>query len=132
MPPGWHRRRREQNAFRPESAQLHGQMAEEWITWEAARTGRAIRHQVNGREKRIGKLPVDGWCSETNTAYQFQGCFYHGHPCLGLETNAVNGKPMTQLLAETRKNTALQTKFHDTNFQNMCVRLSKLSTCKLS
>ena len=88
------------------TAQLHCQMAVEWLTWEATRTGRAIRHQVNGREKRIGKLPVDGWCSETNTAYQFHGCFYHGHPCLGLETNAVNGKPMTQLLAETRNNTA--------------------------
>ena len=106
MPVGWYRRRRAENNFRPESAQLHGQMAVEWLTREAARTGRDIRHQVNGREKRIGKLPVDGWCSETNTAYQFHGCFYHGHPCLGLETNAVNGKPMTQLLAETRKNTA--------------------------
>ena len=49
---------------------------------------------------------MDGWCTERNTAYQFHGCFYHGHPCLGLKTNAVNGKPMTQLLAETRKNTA--------------------------
>ena len=106
MPTGWYTRRREENNFRPETAELHGQMAVEWLTWEAKRTGRAIRHQVNGREKRIGKLPVDGWCSETNTAYQFHGCFYHGHPCLGVETNAVNGKPMTQLLAETRKNTA--------------------------
>ena len=106
MPTGWHSRRREQNNFIRESAQLHGQMASEWLTWEAERTGRAIRHQVNGREKRIGKLPVDGWCSETNTAYQFHGCFYQGHPYLGLETNAVNGKPMAQLLDETRKNTA--------------------------
>ena len=48
----------------------------------------------------------NGWCSDTNTAYQIHGCFYHGHPYLGLETNAVNGKPMTQLLAQTRKNTA--------------------------
>ena len=106
MPTGWYTHRSEQNAFRPESAQLHGQLAVEWLTWEATRTGRAIRHQVNGREKRIGKLPVDDWCSETNKAYQFQGCFYHGHPCLGLETNAVKGKHMTQLLAENRKNTA--------------------------
>ena len=45
------------------------------------RTGRAIRHQISGREKIIGKLPVDGWCSQTNTAYQFHGCYYHGHPC---------------------------------------------------
>ena len=81
-------------------------MAAEWLTWESERTGHSIRHQVNGREKRIGKLPVDGWCSTTKTAYQYHGCYYHGHPCLALETNAVNGKPMTQLLAETRKNTA--------------------------
>ena len=106
MSTGWYTRRREENKFRPETAQLHGQMAVEWLTREATRPGRVIRHQVNGRENRIGKLLVDRWCSETNTAYQFHGCFYHCHPCLGLETNAVNGKPMTQLLVETRKNTA--------------------------
>ena len=106
MPTGWYKRRREENEFRPESAQLHGQMAAEWLTWESERTGHSIRHQVNGREKRIGKLSVDGWCSTTKTAYQFQGCYFHGCPCLALETNTVNGKPMTQLLIESRKNTA--------------------------
>ena len=49
---------------------------------------------------------MDGWCSETNTAYQYHGCFFHGHPCTRQEVNAVNGKPMAKLLAETRKNTA--------------------------
>ena len=81
-------------------------MAAEWLTWESERTGRPIRHQINGREKRIGKHRVDGWCSETKTAYQFQGCFFHGCPCTREEVNAVNGKPMAQLLAETRKTTA--------------------------
>ena len=88
------------------SEQRYRQMAAEWLTWEAERTGLSIRHQVSGREKKIDKLPVDGWCSTTKTAYQFHKCLYHGYPCLALETNAVNGKPMTQLLAETRKNTA--------------------------
>ena len=106
MPMGWYTRRREENEFRPESAQLHGQMAAEWLTWESERTGHSIRHQINGREKRIGNLPADGWCSQTNTAYQYHGCYYHGHPCTRQEVNAVNGKPMTQLLVETRKNTA--------------------------
>ena len=27
-------------------------------------------------------------------AYQFHGCFFHGHPCTRQEVNAVNGKPM--------------------------------------
>ena len=106
MPMGWYTRRREENDFRPESAQLYGQMAAEWLTWESERTGRPIRHQINVREKRIGKLLVDGWCSKTNTAYQFNGCFLYVHPCTRQEVNAVIGKPMTQLLAETRKNTA--------------------------
>ena len=106
MPMGWYTRRREENDFRPESAQLYGQMAAEWLTWESERTGRVIRHQINGREKRIGKLSVDGRCSETKTAYQFHGCFFHGHSCTGKEVNEVNGKLMAELLAETRKNTA--------------------------
>ena len=33
MPMGWYTRRREDNDFRPESAQLYGQMAAEWLTW---------------------------------------------------------------------------------------------------
>ena len=106
MPMGWYTRRRSEKDFRPESAQLYGQMAGEWLTWESERTGRSIRHQINGREKRIGKHRVDGWCSETKTAYQFQGCFFHGCSCNREEVNAVNGKPMAQLLAETRKTTA--------------------------
>ena len=103
---GWYTRRRAENDFRPESAQLYGQMAAEWLTSDIERTGRPIRHQINGREKRIGKRLVDGWCSETNTAYQFPCCLFHGCPCTRKEVNAVNGKPMAQLLAETRKNTA--------------------------
>ena len=54
----------------------------------------------------IGKLPVDGWYQETRTAYQSHGCFFHGCPCTEVEINTVNKKPMTQLLTETRKNSA--------------------------
>ena len=83
-------------------------MAVQWLTWEAAKTGCTIRHQVNGREKRIGKLPVDGWCPETRIAYQFHGCFFHGCPkCYDQnETNSVNGKTMATLLENTLCNTA--------------------------
>ena len=80
MPTGWYTRRREENKFRPQQAQPFGQMAVQWLTWESAKSGCAIRHQVNGREKRIGKRRVDVWCAETRTAYQFHGCFWHGCP----------------------------------------------------
>ena len=76
MPMGWYTRRREDNDFRPESAQLYGQMAAEWLTWESERSGGVIRHQINSREKRIGKLLVEGWCSETKTVYQYNRCFF--------------------------------------------------------
>ena len=107
MPTGWYARRREENGFRPQQAQPYGQMAVQWLTWEAAKNGCTIRHQVNGREKRIGKLLVDGWCAETRTAYQFHGCYFHG--CTNCyepqETNTLNGKTMATLLADTKKHT---------------------------
>ena len=108
MPTGWYTRRREEKQFRPQQAQPFGQMAVQWLTRESAKNGCAIRHQVNGREKRIGKLPVDGWCAKTRTAYQFHGCFFRGCPkCYDQnETNSVNGKTMATLLEKTRCNTA--------------------------
>ena len=108
MPTGWYTRRRAEKQFRPQPAQPYGQMAVQWLTWEAAKNGCTIRHQVNGREKRIGKLPVDGWCAETRTAYQFHGCFWNGCPKCHTdpeETNPKNNKTMTELLADTKKHT---------------------------
>ena len=108
MPTGWYVRRREENGFRPQQAQPYGQMAVQWINCESDRTGCTIRHQGNGREKRIGKLPVDGWCAETRTAYQFHGCFWHGCPKCHTdpeETNPKNNKTMATLLADTKKHT---------------------------
>ena len=109
MPTGWYVRRREENKFRPQQAQPYGQMAFQWLTRESDRTGCTIRHQGNGREKRIGKLPVDGWCAETRTAYQFHGCFWHRCPKCHTdpeETNPKNNKTMDELLANTKAHTA--------------------------
>ena len=109
MPTGWYVRRRAENKFRPQQAQPYGQMAIQWLTRESDRTGCTIRHQGNGREKRIGKLPVDGWCAETRTAYQFHGCFWHGCPKCHTdpeETNPKNNKTMAELLANTKAHTA--------------------------
>ena len=108
MPTGWHTPCREERQFRPQQAQPFGQMAVQWLTWESAKNGCAIRHQVNGREKRIGKLPVDGWCAKTRAAYRFHGCFFYGCPKYydQNETNSVKGKTMETLLEKTRCNTA--------------------------
>ena len=115
MPTGWYMRRCEENEFRPQQAQPYGQMAVQWLTWASVRTRYSIRHQVNGREKRIGKLPVDWWCAKTHTAYQFHGCLFHGCPkCYDqIETNLVNGKTMAELLANTKTHTAYLRRFVD-------------------
>ena len=38
---------------------------------------------------RVGRhaIPVDGFCAQTNTIYQFHGCFWHGHPCEKTKNN---------------------------------------------
>ena len=108
MPTGWYMRSGEENQFRPQQVQPFGQMAVQWLIWESAKNGCAIRHQINGREKRIGKRPVDGWCAKTRRAYTFHGCFFHGCPnCYDQnETNSMNGKTIATLLEKTRCNTA--------------------------
>jgi hypothetical protein len=42
------------------------------------------------------RLPVDGFCKDTITVYEFQGCIWHGHRCWMIKKyngiNPVNGK----------------------------------------
>ena len=46
--------------------------------------GANIKHALNGGEKRLTigdkTYKVDGFCEETNTIYEFYGCFWHGCP----------------------------------------------------
>ena len=79
----------------------------EWLEWESFRTDHVTRHQFNRSEKRLGKrrLPEDGWCKETKTAYQFHGCYWHDQDCNQNSNNAVNekrNKSMLDLLEDTR------------------------------
>lgn len=81
-------------------------MAQEWLRWEAHARGVQIRHNGNSIEKRVGprRLPVDGFCAETNQVFEFNGCFWHGHNCQltrGKNYNDRRQKPMTELYAET-------------------------------
>ena len=49
-------------------------------------------------------FPVDGFGVSTSTAYQFHGCFWHGHPCVktaGVVKHPHTGKAMEELYQET-------------------------------
>ena len=49
-----------------------------WLSYISEKEDLYIKHVRNGGEKRVGDYSLDGYCEETNTAYEFQGCFWHG------------------------------------------------------
>ena len=107
MPTKWYVRRRAENDFKPEASHKWGRSKMEWLEWVMKEEGVDIRHEFNGKEKRIGRrqLPVDGWCQETQTVYQFHGCYWHGCECMGKKMNNTKNVAMAALREETRENT---------------------------
>ena len=50
----------------------------QWLSYTAVKEGIRIQHARNGGEKRVGNYYLDGYCEETHTAYEYQGCYWHG------------------------------------------------------
>ena len=53
-------------------------LAVKWLSYVMQENDIRIDHVRNGGEKRVGKYSLDGYCEEFHTAYEFQGCFWHG------------------------------------------------------
>ena len=53
-------------------------LAVKWLSYVMEENNIHIQHVRNGGEKRVGKYSLDGYCEEFHTAYEFQGCFWHG------------------------------------------------------
>ena len=53
-------------------------VAVKWLSYISEKEGLYIQHGRNGGEKRFNNYSLDGYCEETQTAYEFQGCFWHG------------------------------------------------------
>ena len=53
-------------------------MAVKWLSYVMQENDIRIDHIRNGGEKRVGRYSLDGYCEEYHTAYEFQGCFWHG------------------------------------------------------
>ena len=65
-------------------------VAREWLHFEQKkleREGFTLQHRDNGGEFQIPgtKFKADGYCPETNTVYEFNGCYWHG--CQGCYQN---------------------------------------------
>ena len=50
----------------------------QWLSYTAEKEGIRMQHDRNGGEKRVGHYYLDGYCEETHTAYEYQGCYWHG------------------------------------------------------
>ena len=53
-------------------------IAVKWLSYISEKEDLYIQHVRNGGEKRFNNYSLDGYCEETQTAYEFQGCFWHG------------------------------------------------------
>ena len=53
-------------------------VAVKWLSYIMKKEDIHIQHVRNGGEKRFGNYSLDGYCEQTHTAYEFQGCFWHG------------------------------------------------------
>ncbi|XP_066279615.1 uncharacterized protein [Branchiostoma lanceolatum] len=75
----------------------------DWLNFVAFRDGVHIQHVNNGGEKRVCGRKVDGFCEETKTVYEYNGCFYHGcQTCFKPSTrNPVNDTLMIELYMDT-------------------------------
>ena len=82
MPVGTFVRRKIDDGFKPQVKDKYLKMYQ-WMDWLNYSENRNILHKLNsGREKRVGPYLVDGFDPQTNTVYEFLGCYHHGHnPC---------------------------------------------------
>ena len=55
---------------------------DEWLAWVAHQHQVTLRTRLNNSEKRLGdrQLPMDGFDPNSNTPYQYMGCYWHGCP----------------------------------------------------
>ena len=68
-------------ALLPQHQELKRKQSHEalqWLSYTAEKEGVRIQHHRNGGEKRVGRYSLDGYCEETHTAYEYQGCYWHG------------------------------------------------------
>ena len=89
MPTGPFVVRREHTGFKPERETKYIAMFN-WLDWIAKTENKYVKHKLNSNaEKRIGPYLVDGYCAETNTIFDFLGCYFHSCPkCTKVSDNA--------------------------------------------
>lgn len=78
-------------------------LAHKWLAYESHKRGIRIQHGRNGGEKKVESYYLDGYDEESKTAFEFDGCFYHGHNLCypGYLKNKISGRTMQELFDKT-------------------------------
>jgi hypothetical protein len=66
--------------LKQEKEDTHSKISIKWLYYLEKTKNIKITHALNGKEKCIGKYRVDGYDPITKTAYEFNGCYFHGCP----------------------------------------------------
>ena len=101
FPAGYPLIHRHEKCFVHEFPQFSGG-CRDWIDWLIHDRNIEIQSAFHSGEKKIGPYKVDGFCSESNTIFEFYGDFWHCHPDQFPDENVVHptvkdkdDKPMT-------------------------------------
>jgi G:T-mismatch repair DNA endonuclease (very short patch repair protein) len=82
MPTGSYIRRYCTNGFQPMKKTKYESMFY-WMNWlNLTQSLNILHYQNNGSEYRVGPYLTDGFDVNSQTIYQYHGCWFHGHSCL--------------------------------------------------
>lgn len=90
----------------------HSKQSIKWLEYTANKNNIKIQHALNGREHKVEYVNrndessfyrTDGYCQETKTVYEFNGCYYHGCPKCFNAKSKNRGITMEELLRKTNE-----------------------------
>ena len=89
-PTGYFCRYKESENYRPDFCSRYGLMAYQWLCLMQGKERNFIQSRYNMGERFVAKYSykVDGFCEETNTVYEFEGCFWYGCDACNVNRNA--------------------------------------------
>lgn len=91
-------------------------IAMQWLIKQEKELKIKISHAGNGREIKIAGLKVDGFCSQTNQIFEFNGCYYHGHTkCLPYRRD----EPINDNILDTL----------NTRYESTTIKIERLQAC---
>jgi G:T-mismatch repair DNA endonuclease (very short patch repair protein) len=132
MPTGPFIRRYKKDGFKPHKRD-HFLAMFHWMDWISQQQKIDILHKQNtNREVRIGPYMVDGFCTETKTVFEFQGCFYHPHDNCSLVKMPSSSK-FKKLREKRIKQTSLKIQYlKDMGYKVICIQECEYNKLKQS